>query len=190
MSTQEKCVMLTNGGKNDIMSTKGGKNDRRNSKKRENKGDNLSAACLVQEFLHDYIRNDYVNHLINNTTLADSDNYLAFGDNIYLPPAMMPDIRGLKVLRPGLHIGTIGKGRFEPSHALALILSPDKVNISLELTEAEADQYLRGMTISNEETARLNKGWCLVCLEGYSLGWGKIAGGILKNHYPKGLRVC
>ena len=32
------------------------------------------------------------------------------------------------------------------------------------------------------------KGWCLVCVDGYSLGWGKLAGGILKNHYPKGLR--
>ena len=24
---------------------------------------------------------------------------------------------------------------------------------------------------------------------GYSIGWAKLAGGILKNHYPKGLRI-
>ena len=24
---------------------------------------------------------------------------------------------------------------------------------------------------------------------GYSIGWAKLSGGILKNHYPKGLRI-
>ncbi|MCR5441727.1 MAG: Fmu (Sun) protein, partial [Lachnospiraceae bacterium] len=24
---------------------------------------------------------------------------------------------------------------------------------------------------------------------GYSLGWGKASGGIIKNHYPRGLRI-
>lgn len=162
---------------------------RKNSNNR-GKRDNISGNDVVLEFLESYIKNDYVNRIINNSTLENVDNYLAFGDNIYLPPAMMPDLRGLKVLRPGLHIGTIGKGRFEPSHALALVLSKDNVKSSIELTIDEATQYLKGMTISNEKTALLEKGWCLVCVEGYSLGWGKAAGGILKNHYPKGLRIC
>ena len=51
-------------------------------------------------------------------------NYMKFGDNIYLMPENMPDVKGLKVLRPGLHVGTLKKNRFEPSHALALTLSP------------------------------------------------------------------
>ena len=33
------------------------------------------------------------------------------------------------------------------------------------------------------------KGWTLVLVDGYPVGWGKLAGGMLKNHYPKGLRV-
>ena len=32
------------------------------------------------------------------------------------------------------------------------------------------------------------KGWCLVKADGYSIGWGKGDGRVLKNHYPKGLR--
>ncbi|MBQ5675240.1 MAG: Fmu (Sun) protein, partial [Lachnospiraceae bacterium] len=28
----------------------------------------------------------------------------------------------------------------------------------------------------------------LVCVDGYSAGWGKITNGTIKNHYPKGLR--
>ncbi|WP_029067320.1 methyltransferase RsmF C-terminal domain-like protein [Lachnobacterium bovis] len=32
------------------------------------------------------------------------------------------------------------------------------------------------------------KGWYLITVNGYSLGWGKMAGKVMKNHYPKGLR--
>ena len=32
------------------------------------------------------------------------------------------------------------------------------------------------------------KGWILMCTDGFSLGWAKLTGTVLKNHYPKGLR--
>lgn len=113
-------------------------------------------------------------------------NYLKFGDNIYLSPKDMPGVKGLKVLRPGLHIGTLKKNRFEPSHALALAISPKEAahvwNLSSE--EATISAYLNGQTLSAEG----EKGWYLICVDGFSIGWGKLAGGIMKNHYPKGLR--
>lgn len=113
-------------------------------------------------------------------------SYMKFGDNIYLIPDEMPDVKGLKVLRPGLHIGTLKKNRFEPSHALALALSPgDVVNVcNLSSTEATIHAYLNGQTFPAEG----EKGWYVICVDGFSIGWGKLAGGIMKNHYPKGLR--
>jgi NOL1/NOP2/fmu family ribosome biogenesis protein len=48
-----------------------------------------------------------------------------------------------------------------------------------------ANAYLGGMTISCDDNA---KGWKLMTYKGYSIGWGKQAGSIIKNHYPKGLR--
>ncbi len=54
-------------------------------------------------------------------------SFLKFGDQLYRMPEGMPSIRNLKVLRPGLHLGTLKKNRFEPSHALALALRPDQV---------------------------------------------------------------
>ena len=112
--------------------------------------------------------------------------FLLFGDQLYLAPKDMPALKGLKVLRPGLHLGTMKKGRFEPAHALALSLSPkDAVHCcNLSGDSREARQWINGMTLSKDG----EKGWQLVCVDGYSLGWGKLAGGILKNHYPKGLR--
>lgn len=109
-----------------------------------------------------------------------------FGEQLYAMPENMPSLKGLKVLRPGLHLGTIKKKRFEPSHALALALKPEEaVNTwDLKADSPQIRQYLSGQTFPAEG----KKGWYLITLEGYSIGWGKLAGGIMKNHYPKGLR--
>ena len=109
-----------------------------------------------------------------------------FGDQLYAMPENMPGLKGLKVLRPGLHLGTLKKNRFEPSHALALSLKPEEVknHWDLKSDSLEIRQYLSGQTFHAEG----EKGWYLITVDGYSIGWGKLAGGIMKNHYPKGLR--
>lgn len=111
---------------------------------------------------------------------------LRFGDQLYLAPEGTPSLDKLKVLRPGLHLGTLKKNRFEPAHALALSLKPEEVSQSenLILESGFAGKYLRGETF---ETKGKN-GFCLITVEGYSLGWGKAVNGMMKNHYPKGLR--
>lgn len=112
--------------------------------------------------------------------------FLKFGDQLYLGPKEMPALTKLKVLRPGLHLGTLKKNRFEPSHALALALKPSEVENTYDLTveDGRAAAFIGGMTFS----VGAEKGWHLITVDGYSLGWGKAAGGIMKNHYPKGLR--
>lgn len=112
--------------------------------------------------------------------------YLRYGEQLYLGTAEMPALKGMKVLRPGLHLGTFKKNRFEPSHALALALKPKEAKQAVTVSFAEAEKYINGQTFSVNVQA---KGWCLVCVDGYSLGWGKVTGNVLKNHYPKGLRV-
>lgn len=119
--------------------------------------------------------------------------YLKFGDNLYAVSPQMPSARGLKVLRPGLHVGTLKKNRFEPSHALALAILPDEArhvwNMDYEKGSASDKSavaaYLKGQTFPAEG----EKGWYLICVDGFGIGWGKLAGGIMKNHYPKGLRI-
>ncbi len=128
----------------------------------------------------------------NKKLLEEQDErLLRFGEQLYLMPQDMPCIRQLKVLRAGLHLGTLKKNRFEPSHALALALAKDGVRRSMELCPdgGESDMsvinaYLNGQTLNCEG----EKGWYLMTCNGYSIGWGKLAGQIMKNHYPKGLR--
>ena len=114
------------------------------------------------------------------------ERYMRFGEQLYLIPKDMPSIEKLKVVRPGLHLGTMKKNRFEPSHALALSLKPNEaVHVcELNIDEPQIKAYLRGETFFYEG----EKGWYLITVNGYSIGWGKLAGGVMKNHYPKGLR--
>lgn len=115
-----------------------------------------------------------------------SGNCLKFGDQLYLVPEGMPAIKGLKVLRPGLHLGTVKKNRFEPSHALALTLSPENVRhtVNFSAESSEIAGYIKGQTFAADG----EKGWYLITVDGFGIGWGKLAGGVMKNHYPKGLR--
>ena len=108
---------------------------------------------------------------------------ISFGQSLYWSPVQMPEVRGVKVLRPGLELGLIKKDRFEPAHALALWLNGAAAVQDYPADSAEAAAWLHGDVIPSGQ-----KGWCLVTVDGYSIGWGKGDGKVLKNHYPKGLR--
>lgn len=130
---------------------------------------------------------EYIEFRDNTLRKEMSGSLMKFGEQLYLMPESMPGLKGLKVLRPGLHLGTMKKNRFEPSHALALALTKDDVKYSMNLSSEgqEIRAYLNGQTINYEG----EKGWYLIMTDEYSIGWGKLAGGIMKNHYPKGLRI-
>ena len=108
---------------------------------------------------------------------------VSFGQTLFWAPEGMPDIQKLKVLRPGLELGEVKKGRFEPAHALALWLGSCKNEQSYPPDSDEMKSYIHGDVVPSDA-----KGWCLVKAGEYSIGWGKGDGRVLKNHYPKGLR--
>ena len=138
-----------------------------------------------QEFLEQTMSDEVANWI-------EPERLVEFGEQLYLLPKGCPDLSGIHVVRAGLHLGEFKKNRFEPSHALAITLSIDDVKNYIDLTieDDRAYSYFMGESIfvNNEDKLQGKKGWCLVCIDGYSAGWGKIAGGTIKNHYPKGLR--
>ena len=106
-----------------------------------------------------------------------------FGNSICWVPPQTPDIQKIKVVRPGLELGEMKKNRFEPAHALALWLKNCERTQDLPVNCKEIRDYLEGQVIPGN-----CKGWCLITVDGYSIGWGKGDGNSIKNHYPKGLR--
>lgn len=127
-----------------------------------------------------------VNFLKDNLNIEMSGIFVRFGEQIYLVPEGTPSLKGIKVLRPGLHLGELKKNRFEPSHSLALSLNCKQVRhvVNLKFEDLRIAKYINGETFEYED----EKGWYLICVDDYSLAWGKLAGGTMKNHYPKGLR--
>lgn len=94
---------------------------------------------------------------------------------------ILPDIKGIPVYRIGLHLGEIHDHYFIPDHASAYIAAS---SIQQSIVDPEhAVRYLAGETLAGDES-----GWTVVTCRGMPLGWGKGTGGIIKNHYPKGLR--
>ena len=152
------------------------KADRNADRKAGGKSDKKAAEQAFGSFCKETLTESYLSGMQEMGELVWS------GEQLYIQPLRIPDLNGLKVERPGLHLGTAKKNRFEPSHTWAMTLRPEDVKQVVALSDPAA--YLRGETVMCGE----EKGWVLAVIHAEPLGWGKASGGMLKNHYPKGLR--
>lgn len=117
-------------------------------------------------------------------------NYYLREDRLYALGKKDGMPENLRYLRTGLYMGDCKKKRFEPSQALAMTLNGDGDNrICLDREDPRVIRYLKGETLDvSDLKLEKRKGWQLVCVDGYPLGWGKLAGGSLKNKYYAGWR--
>ena len=126
----------------------------------------------LQEFLERFLPG-----MDLNADLLENHN-----GKLYLSPQETAGIRGITFLRNGLYLGDLKKNRFEPSQELAMALPATErgeERISFSSQDERLARYLHGESVRIDE-GRQN-GWYLVCADGYPLGWGKLAGGQLKN---------
>ena len=108
------------------------------------------------------------------------------GELVILPPPVALPTAGLHLLRAGVPAGRLQKGRFVPAHALFMAWGARCANAEpLTLSDPRTAAWLRGEEI---DAATARNGWCAVLVDGFPLGYGKVSGGRVKNHYPKALR--
>jgi len=100
-------------------------------------------------------------------------------DKLFYIPRETPETKGLRVFSSGWFLGTYQKQRFEPSQAFASALKPEQVKnkIILNHDDMNVTRYLKGETLSID----VENGWYLVCVDAYSLGWGKVVHHKLRN---------
>lgn len=106
-------------------------------------------------------------------------------------PEDLPALNGVRFIRTGLLMGELKKKRFEPSQALAMNLKKEEYarTIDLSAEDERVIRYLKGETLDVEDlVSSKEKGWYLVCVDGYPLGFGKLARQMLKNKYLPGWR--
>lgn len=122
------------------------------------------------------------------TVLGGSDwaNLVTVKDQLFAVPAGLPNLKKLHVFRPGLHLGTFKKNRFEPAYALALASDPQQVAQTLAITDQQWRAWVHGETFTL--TTAPKKGWYLLVCAGQPVGFGKVVGTTVKNFFPKGLR--
>ena len=114
------------------------------------------------------------------------EGYLAtYGENLYLLPEPL-NLDRLRVARSGLHLGTLRKGRFVPSQALALALFQDSCVHKADLSFEDAARYLKGESIPWEAFPGGGKPWVHVCCMGLPLGFARYVNRRLKNCLPRG----
>ncbi len=139
-----------------------------------NKGKN-STWSVLDDF--------YKAHL---TMPIDASRMIVDGTYVYQMGEHLPDLNGLKLIRPGWWLGSISKGRFTPSHSMAMGISANYARqvLTLQSGDRRLIAYLAGESFPDPG----ENGWVLVTVEGYPVGWGKRVQNVLKNFYPHGLR--
>ena len=107
--------------------------------------------------------------------------------HLYLLPVKTPDLSGIKVSKFGWYLGEFKRERFEPSHSFIMALKKENIvnTINFDCDSLEIFKYLKGETLIVDG----NKGYTGVLVNGYTVGWAKQTGSMLKNLYPKGWRM-
>lgn len=131
----------------------------------------------VAEFLDKHVQSERLNGA-----------YELVKEKVYLRPEWEVNLKSLHVVREGLLVGELKKGRFAPSQALALYLNKAEFEPILDFSSESSEiiKYLKGETLHVEIGT---EGLHLICTDGYPVGWGKVQNGTLKNMYPASWRM-
>ncbi len=134
---------------------------------------------IAEAFLKDVLTAEQCKLLLSDAML------IKYKENIFLRPMRLP-IPPYGVYMPGVAIGTVVKGRVEVHHQFFSAMGRFFARrLELSCDDERVMRYLRGETFACD----LLGGYAAVMVDGCALGGIKVANGIAKNHYPKGLRM-
>ena len=121
--------------------------------------------------------------LIQHTNLS-CDAY-EFNDSCFIVNDLSALKKDVNYMRIGVKIGEMRNKRFELDHNLFSSFGSEfKIKLELNHTDELVKQYLHGDSFQVE----INDGYGCLVVNGCPLGGFKVINGMLKNHYPKGLR--
>lgn len=136
------------------------------------KAERSSAEAFLRDFLVSY----------------DGLSMCVLGGDIFICDGN--DLPADGLLACGVRLGNIAKdGRLVPHHHFFSAYG-DMAKLKLELVPDSPflEKYLHGEGFPADDCGITENGWGVITVCGCTLGGFRIAGGYLKNHYPKGLR--
>ncbi len=116
------------------------------------------------------------------------ENIRFSGDKVLVVPPNFPEIIAPGILRAGVLLGRLCQNRVEPAHAAFMASKPEECAsvLDFDCSSKELSSFLHGEQISAQNSPR---GYTAVSVNGVVCGFGKASNGVLKNRYPKGLRL-
>lgn len=117
--------------------------------------------------------------------LTTQINCFEYGDFAYAVLNESILKKGVNYYSIGVRVGSVKDKRFEPSHNLFTAFGKCfKLQLDFPYTAKQVQAYLKGEIID----ANFLDGYGAFMVSGCPVGGFKIANGMFKNHYPKGLR--
>ena len=142
---------------------------------------------IPTKILNDFIKvfNENIDYDITN----DKGIELLLSNNkIYAVPNNIPlkMIDGLNVLRIGVELAEIKNNTISLSHSISHSKYAQYYKHKIELSETDSYRYLKGESFNIDSDI---KSFAIAMHNNIALGLCKITNNMLKNHYPKGLRI-
>lgn len=109
------------------------------------------------------------------------------GKLYYLKEAF-PELQKVRILRKGLFLGEMKKGRFEPSQALAAALKAEEFDQYIAFDSKNHENTIRYLKCETLNVETKQEGICLMGTGQHPLGWGKLKNGRMKNKYASSWR--
>ncbi len=133
----------------------------------------ISKNAVVEDFLKNQcpLTSEWITTIVN--------------DRVWLSTFRLFQLEKIRVLRQGIELGEIKKGRFEPHHHFYVSAQLNTLlKKRIECDEKMIIQTIKGETI----TMNLDKGYYALSYQNCIFGFTKCDGKTLKNKYPRGLQ--
>ncbi len=148
--------------------------------------DSCCSLGIKTDKIHESVLSIFNEFFSENFIGQPPDDLYIKDDKVYITSFML-DLKNVKTARAGIFAGTIRGNRFVPEHALFNNTKFNPKNIvNFDLQNINANKFIHGEEIPCDTSL---KGYVQVRVCNIPLGFGKASNGVLKNHYPKGLRT-
>ncbi|MBK7231787.1 MAG: hypothetical protein IPH93_05890 [Saprospiraceae bacterium] len=131
----------------------------------------------------------YLSNPENYHYFQKSTQYFAFPKSLFHYFDLIQRSK-IPIIHAGIPLATLKGKDWVPHHALCMSIETKEQIPSLLFEKNQALDYLRGL-ISNdlENSKNINTKWLMVHFKDVTLGWIKLNEQIIKNYYPKELRI-
>lgn len=139
-----------------------------------------------QKELSSAILEPYVQTFFDQQLLNSQGYYMVIQDKVYKKQTPFLKFKNISIMRQGILCGEMIKKRFEPhQHFYSASLHQNEFRQVCHLNDEQCLAYLQGNVLSIPGY----KGYTALTWSGYPIAFAKGDGLVLKNKYPKGMRI-